>query len=90
MGHYILTQNFLLRYSVPARNNFPIDEKLADTRHILGDESYDALARKREMPEGGKGHKYYEDDSSLPEKDPTRDTITEQNRTCYDAARASA
>ncbi len=70
--------------------DLPIIEKPDDARHILGDDVYDELASKPEMPEGGKGHEYCEQYRSLSPADPRAKTIAEEIRAYYDAVRKAA
>lgn len=66
-------------------------EKPADARGILGDKVYDELASKPGMPEGGLGHKYYEEYRVLPDKStPEAQSIAQQSRDYYAAVRAAA
>jgi len=62
-------------------------EKPDDARHILGEAKYEELANKPGMPEGGLGHKYYEDYRSLPPGDPARDGIAAESKVYYEAVR---
>jgi hypothetical protein len=66
-------------------------EKPADARAILGNDVYDGLASKPGMPEGGLGHKYYEEYRVLPDKStPEAQALAQESRSYYDAVRGAA
>jgi type VI secretion system secreted protein VgrG len=61
-------------------------EKEKDARAILGDELYESVASKPGMPEGGKGHLFYEDFRTS--KDPVRQAaIAEESKAYYNEVR---
>ena len=61
-------------------------EKPSDARAILGDDVYDDLAGRPGMPEGGKGHTYYED--YRVSKDPVHKAkVAEESKAYYDSVR---
>jgi len=62
-------------------------EKPEDARRILGPETYDALAAKPGMPEGGKGHTLYEAYRVLGAADPKKAEIAAESRAYYDSVR---
>ena len=60
--------------------------KPGDARRIFGDETYDALASKPGMPEGSKGHKFYEDYRTSGDS-VFKDKVAEESKAYYNAVR---
>ncbi|MFL0798001.1 MAG: hypothetical protein K6L73_10995 [Cellvibrionaceae bacterium] len=63
-------------------------ESEAVARVLLGDELYNSIGVKSEMP-GGHGHKYYEQWRVLPESDPRRPLLEAESKAYYDEVRKS-
>ncbi len=57
-------------------------------RQLLGDQEYDAIAKKTGVP-GGKGHKYYEQSRALPDSDPGHAAIQADSKAYYNSVRGS-
>lgn len=55
-------------------------------RGLLGDETYDAVAAKTDVP-GGLGHKYYEEFRVMDKTDPDAKVIAGKSKAYYDAVR---
>jgi hypothetical protein len=62
-------------------------EPPAIARAILGDEAYDRLASRGDLPPGGRGHQLYEEWRSLPRDSPRAQEIAAESRAYYDQFR---
>ena len=62
-------------------------ENPAAARSILGDDLYDQIASRPDLPPGGLGHQFYEQWRSLPPGSPEADQIAKQSRAYYEAFR---
>jgi hypothetical protein len=62
-------------------------EPAETSRAILGDEKFNELQSRTDLPPGGKGHEMYEEYRSLPEDSPRASEIESASREYYDGFR---